>query len=87
MTSRSWKVVRVESYNLQAEILRGLLESQGIDVVLSSEGYQAALGLDGPPFHRIHILVPETDLQAATRVLADYDSGRLADVGRDDEAG
>jgi hypothetical protein len=87
MNPRSWTLVRTEHYNFMAEIVRGLLEAQRIEVFLSREGYQTVFGFDGPPHHRVDILVPEEAAEAARKLLADYDSGRLQeDAARDGDA-
>lgn len=77
MNSTDWVVIRTEFFNLQAEILRGLLEAQGIQVYLSSEGYQNAFGLDGPPHHQIEILVALEQKDRALALLAAYDANEL----------
>lgn len=77
MKTNNWVVIRTEFFNLQAEILRGLLEANGIQVHLSSEGYQNAIGFDGPPHHQIEILVPEADEAPARALLIEYDAGKL----------
>jgi hypothetical protein len=73
------KIVTVESVNgmLEAEILRGLLESSGVRVWLSHEAAGTAIGINIAPLGNVDIMVQERDLEQARQVLDDYQSGRL----------
>ena len=76
MSQKSWEVLVQVSGSAKAEILRGLLEAQGINVVLSQEGigesiYPVTVG----PLSEIQILVPDEQFQEAQQILADYESG------------
>ncbi len=62
---------------LQAEILRGLLEANGIQVMLSAEGAGRAIGLGSTPLANVQLLVAEADQSLAKQLLADYYAGRL----------
>ena len=73
MQSEKWELVEVVYGDLQAELLRGLLEAQGIPVVLSQEGaghnvYPVLMG----PLAKVEVLVPDTDLAAAREVVEKY---------------
>jgi hypothetical protein len=81
MTGEHWEVVDEVPGDLQAEILRGLLEAQGLQVWLSQEGighsvYPVTLGTMG----RVQILVPQEQSQAARALLADYYAGKLENI-------
>ncbi len=76
-----WSVARETAGNVEAEILAGLLEAQGIEVLLSQEAagrliYPVTFGALGT----VQILVPETDLEKAMAILADFDAGSYQNV-------
>ncbi len=75
------ELVTVETVSgmLEAEIVRGLLESAGLRVWLSHEAAGRAIGLGVGPLGEVNILVPAAAEDTARRLLADYRSGRLAD--------
>jgi len=75
MSANEWVVVERVSGDLQAEILRGLLEAQGIPVLLSREGAGRAIGLSIGPLGEVVILVTAESRQEALQVLAKYRSG------------
>jgi hypothetical protein len=77
MSVSRWVGVESVSGELQAEILRGLLEAQGIPVMLSQEGAGRAIGLNVGRLGEVEILVPEDWYQQALQVLADYHAGRF----------
>ena len=73
------EIVVVESIsdNLEAEILRGLLNSYGIDVWLSRESASAAIGLTVGPLATVDLLVPKSQFDRAKKILSDYYTGNL----------
>jgi hypothetical protein len=76
MPEEKWQVVEKVGGTLQAEILRGLLEAQGIWVTLSQEGaghygYASNIGT----FGQVEILVPSSQTEQALQVLRDYYAG------------
>jgi len=73
--NENWEVLEVVSGDLQAELLRGLLEAQGIPVVLSKEGAARAIGIDIGPLGEVEILVTSSSKAAAQQILADYHAG------------
>jgi len=76
---RSFVVLERIDDPIQAELLRGLLEAQGILVSLSQEGAARALGISLGPFGEIELLVPDDQLDAATLVLEAYYRGDFRD--------
>lgn len=88
MSASRWVEIESVFGDLQAEILRGLLEAQGIPVLLSQEGAGRAMGLSVGPLGEVEILVPEDYHQQALQVLADYRAGRFEseDEYGDDQA-
>ena len=76
MVKQDWEIVDTVVGDLQAELLRGLLEAQNIPVYLSQEGvgrsvYVVSVG----PLANVHILVPSTHLQQAKKILEEYYAG------------
>jgi hypothetical protein len=79
MSNDQWKfAVRVQG-DLQAELLRGLLEAQEIPVLLSQEGAGKAFGFTVGPLGEVEILVPEKYLAEAQAILKQYEDGSLED--------
>lgn len=75
MSEEHWIVIDEMSGMLQAEILRGLLEAQGISVVLSQEGAGRAMGLTVGALGTVQILVPQAELARAKSILDEYYAG------------
>lgn len=64
-----------------AEIIKGLLEAQGISVILSQEGigetiYPVSVG----PLSEIQLLVPSEQLEEARKILDDYRAGKFENL-------
>ncbi len=57
---------------VQAELLRGLLEAQGVNVMLSKEGAATAYGLTVGAFSEIEIFVPHSQLNIAKLIVAEF---------------
>ncbi len=85
MHAEHWEMVAQVLGELQAELLRGLLEAQGIPVTLIQEGAGRAYGINVGPLGEIQILVPSSHSQRARRVLADYNAGLFET--QEDESG
>lgn len=75
MAEQSWEVLTEVDGELNAEIMRGLLEAQGIPVSLSQEGAGKVYGLTIGEFGRVDILVPSGYLAQARKVLDDLNRG------------
>lgn len=73
MTENSWEVVASVSGELNAEILRGAFEAQGIKVVLSQEGAgRSAYSLTVGKMGKVDILVPTKSKELAQKILDNY---------------
>jgi len=72
MTEEKWEVLEEVAGDFQAQILSGLLESQGIQTVLSQEGAGRVYGLTVGEFGKVQILVPSRLYEQARQVLDDY---------------
>ena len=81
MSTDQWEVLYEVEGTFQAEILRGLLESQGIDVFLSQEGAgHSAFAVTVGALGQVQILVPSSQLAQAQEVLRDYNAGVFEDT-------
>ncbi len=81
MTEERWEEVDEVQGMLQAELLRGLLEAQGIPVWLTQEGAGRAMGLTVGVMGTVQILVPQGSVEKAREVLDGYYSGEFAARG------
>ena len=86
MPEENWEVVDEVAGDLQAEILRGLLEAQGIQVWLSQEGAGKAIGLTIPILGGVQIMVPTHEVERARAALDAYYSGALENIELDQDA-
>ena len=76
MPDKDWELLTVITGDLQAELIRGLLEAQGIQVLLFQEGagrsvYHVTVG----PIANVEILVPVSQIDRAREVLNIYHQG------------
>lgn len=72
----NWEVLEEVSGAPQAELLRGLLEAQGIMVVLSQEGLShSVFSLTVGPLATVQVLVPSSQVEQARIVLDRYYAG------------
>jgi len=56
----------------EAELLRGLLEAQGIQVMLSKEAAATVYGLTAGAFSEIEVFVPKSQAAQAKEILDEY---------------
>lgn len=77
MTDDKWELITIVSGELQADLLRSLLEAQGIEVFLNQEGAGKAVGLTLGPMGEVQILVPENQSEAARQIVDDYYAGKF----------
>ena len=77
--SDEYVVVETTAGNIEAEILKGLLEAQGVTVRLRQESAAAALGLGAGvgKMGEVDIIVPKDQEIAARQVLKDYHDGKF----------
>jgi hypothetical protein len=81
MNQEEWVLVDTCAGQLQAELVRGLLEAQGILVWLNQAGAAHAYAMTVGSLGRVEVLVPSGDIEQAERVLDEYYSGKLDDIG------
>lgn len=79
MAETKWAVADIVTGEMQAELLRGLLEAQGIQVILNQEGAGRAIGLSVGPLGEVEILVPADQLGLAKQIFEDYYSGKFSE--------
>lgn len=77
MTEQQWEIVEIVNGDFQAQLLRGLLEAQGITVQLSQEGAGRAIGLSIGALGEVQILVPSDSKAFAQQILKDYYEGKF----------
>jgi hypothetical protein len=87
MSEERWEVIVEVAGQLQAEIMRGMLEAQGIKVWISQEGAGKAYGVNVGRLGRVQILVPAGEVEQAKALLDEYYSGQLEDETFDDYIG
>jgi len=76
MPDNEWEVLDTVAGDLQAEIIRGLLEANEISVILTQEGigrsvYPVVIG----PLANIQVMVPLKQIELARQLLSEYRSG------------
>ncbi|NJN44971.1 MAG: DUF2007 domain-containing protein [Anaerolineae bacterium] len=79
MADERWEELRTVVNSIEAEILRGLLEAQGIRVYLSQEGAGRALGLSFTPMGEVTIMVPTSQMTLANEILNSYLTDSIED--------
>lgn len=62
---------------VQAELLRSLLEAQGLQVMFSYESAGRVESSSVGPMGEVDLLVPASQAAQARRILAEYYAGRL----------
>ena len=81
MGEHTWKTIISVQGELQAEVMRGLLEAQGIPVYLSQEGVGRAYGFGVGPLSEVEILVPDNYAEDALKVIERYQTGEFEQLG------
>ena len=77
MTNSKWVTVAEVYGDLEAEIIRGLLQANGISVMLSKEGAGQALGLQIGKMGEVQVLVPSENADYSRSIIDDYYAGKL----------
>jgi hypothetical protein len=75
----NYSVVATASGKLEADIIKGMLEAQGVETMLSYEAAATAYGLGVGRLARVEILVREEQIAEAEAILEDYQSGKYAE--------
>jgi len=87
MSETKWEVLEQVSGAVQAEVMKGLLVAQGIQVVLSQEGigesiYPVSVG----PLSEIQLLVPASQMEEARKLLDQYYAGDFENLSYPDSS-
>ena len=77
MTNSKWETVAEVYGELEAEIIRGLLQAEGISVMLSKEGAGQALGLQVGKMGEVQVLVPTENAENSRSIIDDYFAGKF----------
>lgn len=72
-------IVETTSGMIEAEIIRGLLESRGLTVQLFQESAGKIYGLGVGRLGQVDLVVPRDQADEARQIVADYHAGRLID--------
>jgi len=80
MTDEEWVLVDKVQGQLQAEILRGLLEAQGIMVWLNPQGAARAYAVSVGTLGAVELLVPSSQAEQARQVLEAYYRGDFNNI-------
>lgn len=65
---------------LEAEMIKGFLEAQGMNVVLSQESIGRTYGLTAGRLGQVKILVPESQAEEAISILEAMERGEYEDI-------
>jgi hypothetical protein len=74
-----YSIVATASGKLEADIIKGMLEAQGIQTMLSYEAAGTAYGFGVGRLARVEILVRDDQLAEAEAIFDDYQSGKYAE--------
>ena len=72
---------------LEAEMIKGFLEAQGMNVVLSQESIGRTYGLTAGRLGQVKILVPEAQSEEAANILNAMERGEYEDLDPSDQTG
>jgi hypothetical protein len=81
MSTNKWIRVIVLNDAVEAEIVRGLLEANGVQVLLSKEAVGQVYGLSVGSASEVEIFVPKKQEPDAKKLLSDY----AQDLGKVDQ--
>jgi hypothetical protein len=70
---------------LEAEMIKGFLQAQGLDVTLSQESVARTLGLTAGKLGEVQVLVPESQVAEAQSFLAAMQAGEYEDTEYPDQ--
>jgi hypothetical protein len=80
MSEDEWVLVEKVQGQLQAELIKGLLEAQGIMVWLNSQGAAHAYAVSVGTLGAVELLVPSKSFDQARQVLEAYYRGDFEDM-------
>ena len=77
MATDEWTLLKIVYNQAESEIIKGMLEAQGVPVLLAQEGAAKAIGLNVGTLGEIQIHVKSSDMDDAKATLADFFSGNI----------
>jgi hypothetical protein len=80
MPEEEWVLIDTAQGQLQAEIIKGLLEAQGIMVWLNQEGAAHAYAVEIGTLGTVEILVPSSMVVEARQILDEFKRGDFEDI-------
>jgi hypothetical protein len=80
MPEEEWVLIDTAQGQLQAEIIKGLLEAQGIMVWLNQEGAAHAYAIEIGTLGTVEILVPSSVVAEARQILDEFKRGDFEDI-------
>ncbi len=80
MAEEEWVLVEKVQGQLQAELLKGLLEAQGLRVWLNQEGLAHSYAVTVGTLGLVEVLVPSSEVSKAHDVLKAYYRGEFDDM-------
>ncbi len=72
----NYETVTTASGQLEAEMIKAFLESNGIPALLNQESAGIVFGLTVGPLGEVKVLVPVDKLEEARAILVDMDNGK-----------
>jgi hypothetical protein len=82
----NYVTVYVANGQLDAEMVRGFLESPGIPAMISQESVGKVFGLVSGPLGEVNVLVPEEKTNEARELLESMERGDLIDDQEDEDS-
>ena len=70
---------------LEAEMIKGFLEAQGIEAILNQESLGRTMGLSAGPLGRVQVLVRESQSAEARELLNAMNNGEFDNLEGDDQ--
>ena len=84
MTEEEWVLVVKIQGQLPAEIIKGLLEAQGLQVWLNAQGAARAYAVSVGTLGAVELLVPSSQAVQAREILDEYYRGGFENMGLDE---
>ncbi len=84
MTDDEWVLIDKIQGQFQAEIIKGLLEAQGIQVWLNSQGAARAYAVTVGTLGAVELLVPSSQADQAREIMEEYNRGDFENMKLDD---
>jgi N-methylhydantoinase B/oxoprolinase/acetone carboxylase alpha subunit len=83
-TEEEWVLVDKIQGQLPAEIIKGLLEAQGIQVWLNAQGAARAYAVTVGTLGAVELLVPSSQADQARKILEEYNRGDFENMKLDE---